>query len=391
MATPNMNMELPVEDDDDGIWDTKLNQCLEDIDAHDHSTGKGVPVPTAGLDIDDDLSFGGFSAVDLRGVTFTRQVTFAPENGSLATKDSDGGLYWTDYTGTSWKLADATGINVALVGGITGDYAAAGASFYYDDAGKVYRALQSAPTPNVWASVAAGDIYLYEKASGISNKITLKSPAALAASYTLTLPGALPGSTLLMQVSSSGVVTFSNTVASAATFSGLITASAGVTAAANQHVTVSGTGEYKHGEYAPLQLGASCGGTDADSQWKFFASTGASPSRWAGGAGGAGVNVSFAIPLRVGDRIKGVRAKIKDTSGSHTVGMLLMRATGAGANTQTGSTQTSAGDGTNQTLTLSGLTSVIAAGDFYNIVIRANDATDTTHTIYGVEVDWDRP
>jgi len=43
--------------------------------------------------------------------------------------------------------------------------------------------------------------------------------------------------------------------AAAATFSGLVTANAGVTAGANQHVTVSGTGEFKHGDRVKTMSG----------------------------------------------------------------------------------------------------------------------------------------
>ena len=136
---------------------------------------------------------------------------------------------------------------------------------YYDDAAQAYRFLEAAPLPNSWSRVQCGDLDLYQHASGIANRVRLSSPAALAASYDLTLPAALPGSTLIMQMSAAGAITASNTIANAVVMSsslavgtaltvgttlgvtGLITATAGATCAANTDVTVSGTGRHKHG------------------------------------------------------------------------------------------------------------------------------------------------
>ncbi len=81
---------------------------------------------------------------------------------------------------------------------------------------------------------------------------------SLVVSTTTTLTGALTAAAgSFTTLASSGLSTLNSLVVSttatitgaltgaAATFSGLITANAGVTAGANQHVTVSGTGQYK--------------------------------------------------------------------------------------------------------------------------------------------------
>ena len=257
-TTANMGLSVPTLNGDPGTWDTAINTSLNLIDLHDHAAGKGVLVPSAGIGINANLTFAGFSATNVKAVAFTAQAS-SPGLLTAWVKSSDSELYFSDELARDVKLTSNGAVNIAAVGGITGDYVAATAAVYYDDAAKTYRMLQLAPAPNVWASVSVGEIDIYEKASGIATRVRLSSPAALAASYAVTFPAALPGSTLLTQVSSTGVMTWSNTVANAATFSSTVTFTVspvfsttvtfalGATASANQNFTVSGTGKYVHG------------------------------------------------------------------------------------------------------------------------------------------------
>ena len=154
-------------------------------------------------------------------------------------------------------------------GGIAGDYIAASAQVYYDDANKTYRFLEAAP-PNNWSYIACGGVDLYQQGLGITNRVRLSSPNALAASYECVFPAGLPADTSLIQITSAGVMTFTNTIGkpvamtSTLSVTGLITATGGLTAAANQHITVSGTGEYKHGSKTrpvSAQTGIEIGGS----------------------------------------------------------------------------------------------------------------------------------
>ncbi len=56
-----------------------------------------------------------------------------------------------------------------------------------------------------WLNAHVMNVLLY---SDNTKKITLKSPASLAADYSMTLPGALPATTLPFQITSAGVMTF---------------------------------------------------------------------------------------------------------------------------------------------------------------------------------------
>ena len=60
MATTNMNLTLPTVSITVGPeWATLLNAALTDIDAHDHTSGKGVKITPAGLNINADLELNG--------------------------------------------------------------------------------------------------------------------------------------------------------------------------------------------------------------------------------------------------------------------------------------------------------------------------------------------
>ena len=151
----------------------------------------------------------------------------------------------------------------------------------------------------------------------------------------------------------------------------------------------------KHGDVI-LQIGASSGQSDsvpttATDYWRYYPSlSGAVPNCWLQVA--AGGSVAFGIGLKIGDRIKSVRGFIRDTTGSHTITMgLTDNSSSADDATQVGSTQTSAGNGTAQTLAITGLTTTIVTGHFYSVIFSNTDATGTTHAIYGVEVTYDHP
>lgn len=298
-TTANMSLTLPALNGDPGVWDSALNASLTILDAHTHQTGSGVPITSAAINIDAALTFAGFAATNLKGTSFTPQSS-SPGLNYVWVKTSDNELYFSDELARDVKLTSNGAVNIAAVGGIVGDYASAAAAFYYDNAAKSYLALQAAPAPNVWASVSAGEVDIYEKASGIATRVRLASPAALAASYQVTFPAALPGSTLLTQVSSTGVMTWSNTIVNAVTFSD------DVTLAANQNLTLSGTGEYKHGDRV-MTRDLSNANFDGSIVFLWVPASFYANSTAAGSA-------YMSLPLLVGDRVKTITARIYGNS-----------------------------------------------------------------------------
>ena len=76
-TTTEMLLSLPTLGGDPGTYDDQLNASLARIDLHNHTTGLGVQVPTAGLDIDANLTFAGFAALNLSAAGFAVQAAGA--------------------------------------------------------------------------------------------------------------------------------------------------------------------------------------------------------------------------------------------------------------------------------------------------------------------------
>lgn len=230
MPTPNMALTLPTNHGSDDVWDTILEDVFTLIDEHDHTTGKGVKIPSAALKINADVAwaFGGtnyaitsLAALDFAAVTAASVSSYA---GALFVNSSDSNnLYFRTISGTNVKITDGTTLNVSIVGGIGGDYAAVSALLDYDDASDTYRFRQeTSAAVRQYAKVSIADLIIREydpagDATVPTNTVTIKSPDALAASYELTLPAALPGATSFVTMTSTGVLSTSTKARSAYT------------------------------------------------------------------------------------------------------------------------------------------------------------------------------
>lgn len=208
-TTPNMGLVIPDDHTDADTWGLALNTAFGvsggGIDAHDHTTGKGVQVPSAGININADLSFAGFALVSSKGLGFTEVATSTVTSYSdlLFVNSADHNLYFRNSTGTNVQVTAGAQLNVSIVGGIGGDYASVSALLSYVDATKDYL-LQQEGAPRPWAGLETGDIQLYQKAANITQAVTLKSPNALAGSYAVTFPTALPSAYGGLSLTSAG-------------------------------------------------------------------------------------------------------------------------------------------------------------------------------------------
>lgn len=204
---PNMNLVLPVEGGSANTWAIVLDTMFALIDGHGHVAGQGVPIVSAALNINADVSWASFALTAAKAMTFTEVTTTAMTGYSdaLFVNSADHNLYFRNSGGTNVQVTAGSTLNISIVGGIGGDYATVSALFSYDDATRRYLAQQEG-FPRPWAGFATGDIDLYQKAASIANKVTLKSPAALAASYALTLPAAVPAQAAPLTISTTGAV-----------------------------------------------------------------------------------------------------------------------------------------------------------------------------------------
>ena len=94
------------------------------------------------------------------------------------------------------------------------------------------------------------------------------------------------------------------------------------------------------------------------------------------------------MPCDVGDRIKEVRAWIRDI-GRGQVGMHVDMRRPDGSNVRLGPTKSSSAAGNDQVLSLVGLNETIDSGDFCHVILDINNSNDG-YRVYGVEVTYDR-
>lgn len=238
VTLPNMALQQPTVGADDDAWGTYWNANASLMDAHRHIPGEGRPVPIAGLRADADWPFtyaaAYYAITSLKAIDFQPQAPggVAGYSSALFANSSDGNnLYYRNSAGVNVRLTNGSALDTSSSGGIVGDYAAAGAAVTYSDADDAYTFREAAGLAQPWSLVSCGSVDIHEDGAFTgNNRVRLSSPAALAASYALTLPAALPGSTQLLQVSSAGAITASNTLAT------------------NGHLTLQGTGDLKHGD-----------------------------------------------------------------------------------------------------------------------------------------------
>jgi hypothetical protein len=205
---PNMGLITPTAGGDSGTWDDKINAAFALVDAHDHTSGKGVAVPVSGLNINDDLPMGGFNIEAIGTLDFG--AIAAPSTGSkrIFVSSADNELYWRTNAGVNVKLTNGASINTSLVGGIVGDYSTVGAEVAFDDANNRYTFKDQTSPSKKWARLASGPVRIYEYDTTETVYVEHAVAAALASSYTVTWPAALPASTQPMYISSSGAVSF---------------------------------------------------------------------------------------------------------------------------------------------------------------------------------------
>lgn len=116
-TTTNMNMELPtVGVTIDPTWASNLNDALTNkVDLHDHTTGLGVRVPSAGLNINADLSFQSNDATNLRSVALNNNVATLPSGDIRALYASGGNLYYNNNSGTPIQITTGSSLNTGAL------------------------------------------------------------------------------------------------------------------------------------------------------------------------------------------------------------------------------------------------------------------------------------
>ncbi len=355
------------------------------------------------------------NAAALSAVTYPRSLYFT---------GVDGDLYVNDGAGRAVQVTASGALNVASTGAISSTgapaYGSSGVTLRWDGADLEYE-MRAGAGADDYADARLDDV-LFNDGSG--NFIRMGSPA-LAADYTLNLPNAVSPTNGIIAASTAGAVTtlaFTNTptvtsltttgaatiggaatvgttlgvtglstlaslsvtgaavvgtnitvsgtsTVAAVTASGLITANAGLTAGNNQDVTVSGTGQYKHGSkqrVIPAAAYVNLSGTlviDALANW----------------GGSATAYVDIPLPMEVGERIISVAVGVNDASGGSLTVTLYSHNISTGAIASVVS-DTSTGTGW-QLVTLSsadgaGMPATVASSVAYFVRVLTADSGD---------------
>lgn len=201
-TTPNMNLLLPAPTITPGpTYASENNTAFTTIDSHDHTSGKGLPVPSAGININGDLAFNNFNSLNLRSSQYYNQASpLSLPSDLTCLYVSQGNLYYNNQLGQQVQITAGASLNAASIGGIGGDYVTSGALVYYTSLTRTYTFTSATNTPG---NIDGGSITIRPIALS-PHGITISAPPGLGADYALTLPSALPGSTNFVTLDSSG-------------------------------------------------------------------------------------------------------------------------------------------------------------------------------------------
>lgn len=201
-TTPNMTLVLPVVSTTIGpTWATNLNTALELVDAHDHSSAKGVKITPAGMNINATLEINSQDITEVNSLSLDTRASAPSTLRALYSKSGD--LYFKNTAGTEVQVTNG-GTIAGTPGSITnlGD---GGSSAVFSDINEDFTWYFDGVKP---AAMNMGDIRLYpfDGSAAYTNFVTLKSPTSLASSYSVTMPGTAPAQSGVWSVNTSGVI-----------------------------------------------------------------------------------------------------------------------------------------------------------------------------------------
>lgn len=109
MSTTNfMGLDLPIVSVTLGPeYANQNNAAFEKIDEHNHSSGKGVRVPTSGLNINANVDFQENKPYDVLSTQYiSNDATLTGANNINSTYVTGGNLYFTNSSGTAVQLTN---------------------------------------------------------------------------------------------------------------------------------------------------------------------------------------------------------------------------------------------------------------------------------------------
>lgn len=110
--SPNMGLWLPVYGT--STWQSQFNEIVSNfstVDAHTHVSGSGVPITTAAMSINSDLTFNAYNVSDARSVRFFNNPSTLSGGGDVASAYVfNGNLWFNTSTGQQVQLTNNGGL-----------------------------------------------------------------------------------------------------------------------------------------------------------------------------------------------------------------------------------------------------------------------------------------
>jgi hypothetical protein len=116
-TTSNMGLVLPTPGERLGpTWASDLNAAFTSIDAHDHSSGKGVQINNAGITVNANFDFQksgtDYPAINMTYSSFIKQTSYPTVNNSVFSYGSGttGDLWFKNNNGTNVQITSGTAL-----------------------------------------------------------------------------------------------------------------------------------------------------------------------------------------------------------------------------------------------------------------------------------------
>ncbi len=187
-TTPNMNLVLPTVSSTTGPdWADQLNAAFSLIDSHDHSSGEGVPITPAGMNISSNLTFNNFYATSVGSLRLTNQsATLSTPSDVRAVYSVNGDLYYNNSAGAAIQITSGGSV-IAASDGIARSFSrtavasntiiSAAATVSYYDVDTTTSVTFTLPAAN---AVSAGRFYEFKDTTGqaATNNIVINRAGA---------------------------------------------------------------------------------------------------------------------------------------------------------------------------------------------------------------------
>lgn len=329
------------------------------------------------LNIDSLLDIQGQTLKDIALAKFTDQSSPQAGASNLRCFQSVlGDAYFVNGAGVAVRITNGSQLDIAAVGGFTGDYGAGGvdAEASYDDASSMYEFYADTPT-GLMGRMLCGDVRIRRMVAGVTNHVAVMSPASLAASYNFVLPAGLPaapaaGEESCLTIDESGQVAFTEDP----NFNSVSTVGDVVVGA---RLDMS-AGNEKHGVRGKFLHATEAFSTEFD-DWALLGSAGLQTAI-------ANSHLYFGVPLRPGDRITKIKVRHNPQDGGDNKTLILRKGTGdSNSVVHTEFWSGATGWRTDETAAIN---HTVVADEWLFIDYASGTIDDI---VCGIEIEYDRP